>query len=345
MSEIKISIIVPVFNAEKYIGETLQSISEQSFSEYELILVNDGSKDSSMEIVETFRSKISNMVIINQKNSGVSAARNNAMKVARGAYIGFVDADDILHKDYLKILYETTKKNADIVFCEYDIFYNSDKIQLDNVDCIEPEELCHKYDKKTFDYAMDIGFGTSPCIKIYKTEIIRKYNIIFDEQSSFGEDMFFNWKVFLESSNIYYIHRKLYFYRQSPYSATLKFHPRLFENYMREYDSIRRFCEENGLDETQIKSSINNNLVKRIPSLLRMNIRQKGNIFAKKNRVKELIGKKEIQDAILDYEKSNALSKELFAIKNKKYWKVFYYGCIYEYRFRLARYIKNLIKI
>lgn len=345
MSDVKVSVIVPVYNAEKYIKESLESIAGQSFRDFELILVNDGSTDDSLHVMQEFYDMIPNMVLVSQSNSGVSVARNNGIKLAKGEYVCFVDADDILHKDYLKILYNTACVGADIVFCEYGVFYNTNRICTDSQETGEIQELYHKHQKETFDYVMEIGFGTSPCIKMYKLELIKKNNIFFDEKSSYGEDMFFNWKVFLISSSVYYINSKLYFYRQPLASATLRFHPNLFESYAREYQSIREFAKNNNFDMIQIEKSISVNLAKRIPSFLRMNMRSKEGICKKINGVKELIDKTEIQNAIRECEDQGTLSKELIAIKNKSYMKVFYYGCIYEYRFRIARFIKNLVSI
>lgn len=342
MNDVKVSIIIPIYNAEKYLQETLDSIATQSFRDFEVILVNDGSKDHSLEIMQKFQNSMPNVVIFNQANAGVSTARNNGLKLACGEYVCFVDADDILHQEYLETLYNIACNGADVVSCEYDIFYHTNQIIMDLHQDVEVEELYHKYSGKTFDYLMDMGYGVSPCIKMYRAEIIKKYNILFDEKSTFGEDMFFNWKVFLVSHNIYYVKKKLYYYRQALGTATERFHAGLFESYAREYQSIRDFADENNLDKEQVENSINNNLLKRVPSFLRMNMRGKGGIVKKLNGVKELVNKKEIQNAICEYEKHEKLNKELRAIRDKKYLKVFCYGCIYEYRFRIARFIKNL---
>ena len=104
MKPIKVSIIMPVYNGEKFLRKTLDSILKQSFQNYELIAVNDGSTDESRSVLEEYCLIIHNMQIIDQPNSGVSAARNKGMSVAKGEYVCFIDADDLIHPDFLRIL-------------------------------------------------------------------------------------------------------------------------------------------------------------------------------------------------------------------------------------------------
>ena len=103
----KISVIVPVYNAEKYLSMTLNSILNQTFSDFELICINDGSKDASLNILNEFQLKDKRLFIINQENQGVSAARNNGITKACGEYIVFFDADDLMHKTFLEKMHKT----------------------------------------------------------------------------------------------------------------------------------------------------------------------------------------------------------------------------------------------
>lgn len=114
----KISIIVPVYNCEKYISNCINSILEQSFKDFELILVDDGSSDRSFEICESFAKKDNRVRAIHQPNSGVSRARNRGLDEAKGEYIGFVDGDDCVDKEMYKRLYKNlADNNADISIC------------------------------------------------------------------------------------------------------------------------------------------------------------------------------------------------------------------------------------
>ena len=120
----KFSIIIPVYNVEKYIKKCLDSIFNQTEKDYEVIVVNDGTKDNSMDIVKNYDVKI-----VNQKNQGLSAARNKGLEYAKGEYILFIDSDDYIEKDLLKELKKSIKNNPDIVrFQIQEVYENNDKI-------------------------------------------------------------------------------------------------------------------------------------------------------------------------------------------------------------------------
>ena len=123
INNIKVSVIVPVYNAEKYLRYCLNSLKSQTLSNIEFICVNDGSTDKSLEILNEYAKNDSRFIVLNQENRGSGQARNNALKIAQGEYIGFVDSDDIVSKNYFKALY-TASKNG-----KYDIVATS-KIKL-----------------------------------------------------------------------------------------------------------------------------------------------------------------------------------------------------------------------
>ena len=115
---IDISILMPVYNAEKYLNETIDTIKNQSFSNWELIIVDDGSTDNSKEICTKLMNDDKRIKYILQENLGVSHTRNVALENAQGKYIVFVDSDDLIHEDYLKILINSIEKNnSDISVC------------------------------------------------------------------------------------------------------------------------------------------------------------------------------------------------------------------------------------
>lgn len=120
MAERKISVIVPVFRVEKYIQNCLDSILSQSFPHFELILVDDGSDDGCGAICEEYKEKDGRIVVVHQKNGGLAAARNTGIEIAKGEYLAFIDSDDCVHRDYLRILYELcTKNNCEIAICGF----------------------------------------------------------------------------------------------------------------------------------------------------------------------------------------------------------------------------------
>lgn len=110
----KFSIIIPVYNVEKYLKKCLTSIVQQNFNDYELILVDDGSTDMSGKICDEFEEKYNNIIVMHISNSGVSNARNKGLEIARGEYIWFVDSDDYVEPEALKILSEQLEMNPKI---------------------------------------------------------------------------------------------------------------------------------------------------------------------------------------------------------------------------------------
>ena len=120
MKKLKISVVVPVFNSEKYLEKCIDSIINQTYKNIEIILINDGSSDKSEEICNSYLKTYKNIKLINQSNSGVSVARNNGLKSSTGDYVLFVDSDDWLEKDMLEIMVkEIDNFDIDIVRCEY----------------------------------------------------------------------------------------------------------------------------------------------------------------------------------------------------------------------------------
>ena len=188
---IDISILMPVYNAEKYLNETIDTIKNQSFSNWELIIVDDGSIDNSKEICTKLMNDDKRIKYIFQENLGVSHTRNVALENAQGKYIVFVDSDDLIHEDYLKILINSIEKNnSDISVCNFieRKISNTGKVE-DITREFYPKEVMEMSEMK--DYIMD--FGNSGLLnplwnKIYKREIIENNNITFDEKVETGED-------------------------------------------------------------------------------------------------------------------------------------------------------------
>lgn len=122
----KISVILPVYNSQKFIKQAIESVLGQTFTDFELIIVNDGSTDSTLEIISDFKDK--RIRLISQQNQGPGAARNNALKVAEGDYVMFLDSDDWYSKDALETAYhEAVRLNTDMTFFQM-INYNDGEV-------------------------------------------------------------------------------------------------------------------------------------------------------------------------------------------------------------------------
>ena len=173
MNDIKISVILPVFNVEKYLNKCIDSILNQTFKYFELIIINDGSTDNSGTICNNYFKSDSRIKVINQENLGLSVARNKGIDLAKGKYITFIDSDDYIDSKYFEILYTIIEKNnADIVMCnKIDFKENESKEELNiknyNEKIISKEEAYKEMliGKKIYIYAW---------AKLYKTSILRK---------------------------------------------------------------------------------------------------------------------------------------------------------------------------
>lgn len=190
----KISIIVPVYNREKYIDRCIKSILNQSFRDFELILVDDGSTDNSIHICNKYSNINDNIIVIHKENGGVSSARNIGLEHAKGEYIMFIDSDDYIEENMLEVSYNHMFENkADLFICGAKInTYIKDKIRgIQNLKLCNCEYLINEFlEKEGIDY-LPI-YINSVWAKLYKSEIIKNNNLKFKEDIYMGEDSIFN---------------------------------------------------------------------------------------------------------------------------------------------------------
>lgn len=179
-----ISIIIPVYNVEKYLSECLDSILAQTYTDYEVILVDDGSSDCSGAICDEYAKKEARIQVIHQENAGVSVARNNGIKQARGEWITFVDSDDWLDSDFLAAFQLDDDAEMSVTGLRY-------------IRCPERVEMkTWNFEEKSIFLSKDfediaknnlLEYGTV-CCKVYKKQVLDEYNIRFDKNISYHED-------------------------------------------------------------------------------------------------------------------------------------------------------------
>ena len=248
MSNPTVSVIVPAYNAEKYIEACVQSILSQTYTDFELVLVNDGSKDSTSTICHRLGEQDSRIVVIDQENGGASSAKNAGLNVARGSYIEFVDADDTLDATYMEqLLRGTAEDEADL--CVGNMAF----VVLDNGELVlsRPTPKLHEgmftlkeylsYYKEYMPYAI-IG---SPCNKLFRRRIIDEHNLRFDETTKNNEDTWFNLeylryckKIFVSASPFYH-----YIDHQNG-SASRRYIDNIIEIYTETYRRSTAFLKE-----------------------------------------------------------------------------------------------------
>lgn len=207
---IKVSVIVPIYNAEKYLRKCLDSVVNQSLKEIEIILINDGSTDSSAEICQEYLCD-SRVSYYSKENEGLAAARDDGMQRATGEYIGFVDSDDWLEPDMYEKMYNAAKSNdSDVVFCNW--------ITNDDSHRYTPQLECGPYDRekiknhvlpRTLAFITDKGdknvIRWCNWLRIYKAETLNRNGIRFDRRLRRSQDLQLTYEAMLVAKNFYYL--------------------------------------------------------------------------------------------------------------------------------------------
>ena len=214
-SKTLISIIVPIYNVENYLRQCLDSIMNQTYQNFECLLINDGSPDNSAEICREYVDKDASFRYFEKENGGVSSARNLGIEHSKGEYITFIDSDDWVDSDYLEVLHSKIKEyNTDFVISSYkkfdmdeDCFY----LHIWDQDYYEriwtsQELLTQLPNLENYDGSYTVSWG-----KLFKRSIFDE--ILFNEQRKFGEDFECSFKLYLSMTSCLYIHKALYNYR------------------------------------------------------------------------------------------------------------------------------------
>lgn len=207
----RISVIVPVYNTEKYLKRCLDSILSQTFKDYEIILVNDGSNDDSLEICKEYEQKHDNIILIDKENGGLSSARNAAIEIANGEFVSFVDSDDYIAQTMLEELYGVALDNhCDIVITKY-------KEVEDSKAKMEPTTSINAYDgEEAVKYYLRERVE-SVCTNLYSKKIIGETRF---ELGKTSEDIKFHLEIFKKPVRIVVLDGTYYFYYNNPNSIT-----------------------------------------------------------------------------------------------------------------------------
>ena len=212
-----VSIIVAIYNVEMYLEKCIESIMVQSYKNLEIILINDGSTDNSLEICKRYALKDNRIILINKENGGVSRARNVGLNIAKGDYISFVDGDDYICKDMIKKMVENIEKNNfDMSICGYRIF--SDESSKTKISDSSEKNIIMNSDevlKKIFNSNEINGFLWN---KLFRKSIFEKIRL--PEDMNVCEDLYIVCKILTNNLNIYYTSMPLYNYRENRLGAT-----------------------------------------------------------------------------------------------------------------------------
>ena len=311
----KISIIVPIYNVEKYLDECLNSIVNQSYTNLEIVLVDDGSPDNCPKMCDEWAKKDNRIIVIHKENGGLSDARNAGLNAITGDYFVFVDSDDFVHKDYIKILKDGIDKyNADICIASHIRFLNS--VTQEEIDSnYELHDSLQAYFRLA-NWHKDYVVAWS---KMYKTNIFRDLQF---KKGKINEDEFYITEVYYKTDKIVYTPAKIYFYRENPNSITGKsFTPK----------NINSLESLEFRDDFFVKNNFTQFLRNNRMSLLFLNATL---YFDAKNAGY----KKEAKELRKNYKKWYKVDKSKFPKKDKqRFWLFRYFPWLYALLYELNR--------
>lgn len=225
--ETTISIIVPVYNGEKFLRKCIDSIQNQTLTNWQLLLIDDGSTDGSPQICDEYAARDDRIQVIHKRNGGVSAARNDGLELAQGKYIGFVDADDwILPDMYRKLVNQAEQNYADIVMCDAKTVYAGGREELDTITQLSQSVMLERSDLRP-ELLLELAGATWRCI--YRSDLIHKSTLKYPVGIHFSEDRIFNLYAMGYCAKLYYMKEAYYMRFINDESAVHRFHPDYFE--------------------------------------------------------------------------------------------------------------------
>lgn len=205
-----ISVIIPVYNVKTYLRECIDSVFAQTYTNIEIILIDDGSSDGSSYICDEYSKLDNRVIVVHQENGGLSSARNAGIQIAQGSYLTFIDSDDYIHIDMLSILLdEIIKYKADIACCSYSSY------ELQNIK--EREDVLLKKEEAISRLLDENGYKCYAWNKLYKRELFEEIRYPIGK---WFEDIITTYKLFSKSQSVVYTNQKLYFYRLRKDSIT-----------------------------------------------------------------------------------------------------------------------------
>jgi glycosyltransferase EpsH len=307
MQKEKISIVVPIYNVEKYLVKCIESLSSQNYQNLEIILVNDGSTDGCTEICREYEKRDKRIVVIDQCNRGANAARNAGIKKATGKWIGFVDGDDWVDEhlcvevssfldDDIDILFYNTREHEGANIKEF--HRGTDVFAIDEDDFVEMQyATLNRLGNYKFNYSVIDSVNVID--KLYRTEFLREHNLLFDETLPKLQDLLFNLYVYDVAKCGLYIGKTLYNYRVHEESVSKRFQKDLISKYDIINVAICNFMH--GKEDDKLRKAYN----ERISTNLRTciircicNPKNPNSYFERKRIFKNLIEREPYKNAI-----------------------------------------------
>lgn len=255
----EISVIIPVFNTEKYLEECLDSVLAQQFKDWECLLIDDGSTDRSGNICDLYVGRDNRFKVFHTVNGGASSARNLGIKYASGKYIAFIDSDDTVDEEYLSNLYKAAEKSkSELTVCGMKLIY---PFGVETYTVAEGSVVIGNGHSDRFVELNQKFLLYGPVVKLYRSDIIKNNKIRFPLAVHYGEDLIFNLEYLEYVNEIHVIDSPGYNYRiLSTGSLSSSFHSRNFENNYRQWKKIHSFFEKRDIEGTNARTFLSNRL-------------------------------------------------------------------------------------
>ena len=322
--DIKVSVIMPVYNAEKYLAKAIESMLKQTLQEIELILVDDGSKDSSGKICDKYAAKDERITVIHKENEGACIARNTGIKKARGKYIQLVDADDYIENNMLEEQYEVAEKTkAEVVMCgmKFDIHQKNGQVitsesayrdmVLNNKDEIKPIFM-DLFDNLLFNYTHN---------KLYNAEFLKKNNLKFTEWLPIDQDTNFNIDVFRKLNKLTITTKAYYHYVKTfEESIVTRYHVNKFKVRTYRYDRLKQLLIDWDIYNDANKKKLDLMYVHYVIECFELYCHEKCNLSFKdkKKEIKNILGTVQVKEAVNGIEATSSTYTNLVYKAMKK---------------------------
>ena len=310
--EIKVSLVVPVYNAEKYLAKSIESMLSQSLKEMELILVNDGSKDNSLAICEEYAKKDSRITVINKKNEGACIARNTGIARAKGKYIQLADADDYIDNNMLEEQYNLAEKtNAEVVMCgmKFDVHQKDGQVVISEAHYKDMVLSSQEEIKPIFMDLFDNLLFNYTHNKLYNAEFLKKNNLKFIDWLPLDQDTNFNIDVF-KVLNKLTISSKAYYHYVKTFEETIvtrycanKFKVRTFR-----YDRLKELLEAWGIYNNENKKKLASMYIHHVIECFEIYNHKKCdlNTKEKKQEIEKILNTKQVKDSLEILDRANS---------------------------------------
>ena len=305
----KLYIIIPIYNTCIYLHKCIKSILSQKLQEFELILVDDGSKDESGAICDEYARRDVRVKVIHKKNEGVSIARNTGISMAEGEYIGFVDSDDWIEQDMYETLYNlAVSKECDIVMCDAVTKYDNMPDEEDTITRLKGGELLYKKDIYP-ELLCEMAGSSWRCI--YKKELLNDNSVIFPPNIPFSEDRIFNILAMGNANKIYYTKTPFYNRYIRKGSAVNKYYNNMIGLILVTKDAIMNAINKAWSDDVEYKKAYEDQTLNLVFVAINNEFLKdaKGTILQKYRNIKEICNKAEVRNAIEMLHKKDLRSK------------------------------------